>query len=113
MLLLNRTDHVTVKNVAKRALGINMNDPRFLDRHRVFMVLFRLGQFEAIADQLKEIGCEGINAARQNNWDSAPSKRPIENGYKKQIMFNAMWAFSKVFTNVDKRSISCIFTRFR
>ena len=80
LLLLNRVEHVTVSNVAKRALGINMNDPRFLDRHRVFMVLFRLGQFEAVADLLKEVGCYGINAARQNNWDNPPTKRPLERG---------------------------------
>ena len=50
LLLLGRVENDSVRNIAKRALGINMNDPRFLDRHRAYMVLFRLGQFEAIAD---------------------------------------------------------------
>ena len=45
LLLLQRQEDDTLQDIAGRVLGINMNDPRYIDRHRVYVVLIRLGQF--------------------------------------------------------------------
>ena len=54
---------------------------------------------------MKEIGCTGMNAARQNNWDQEPSKRPLSIGEITSLLWHAMWAFKCVYSAIPTRSV--------
>ena len=62
---------------------------------------------------MMEVGVTGMNAARQNNWEQEPSKRPLGFAEVTTLLWHAMWAFKCVFSTLPNRSVSLIFSRYK
>ena len=96
--------------IADRTLNINLNDSRAKVRYRIFTLLFRLGQYTAISNHLAQNGCEGEDAGKMVNWTNPPSERTGEGSHN--LLWHCMWGFYKVFSEVEKRSIRLLFSRY-
>ena len=62
---------------------------------------------------MTELGITGTNASKQNNWNQEPSKRPLEYGEVKTLLWHAMWAFKCIYSDIPPRSVVLIFTRYK
>ena len=103
----------TLREIAVRMLIINLNDARYKERYRIFVLLFRLGQFEAAAEHLHENNCEYASAARMTRWDHPPKERPQHCNESAQLLWHCMWAFSLVFDEAKTSNIRLLFSRYK